>query len=458
MYTAQNMFKSYDIRGIYPDEINEDAMYEVGRAYAEFMKEETGKNELELVVCQDMRDSSDPIKQAVIKGLRDRGVNVVDIGLAATPTFYFAVSYYDFDGGIQITASHNPSEYNGAKIVKENAVAVGMGSGLEKIKEKALGGEYEEINEKGSLRQKEGVLAEQIDFAMEFVDSSDIKPFKVVIDTGNGMGAPMMEELFDRLPCEVVEMYFELDGNFPNHEANPLEEKNNEDIKQKIKDENADLGIALDGDGDRIFFFTDEGETVEPAILRAILSKMFLQDNPDSSICYDVRPGKITVDTIEENGGEPVVTRVGHTHIKRKAREVGAPFAGESSGHFFVDTGYGTYETPEIIALMMLKELSQADQSFSEYIEPYKKYSHSGEINFLVDDKEEVFDKLQEEFGENNIKYDFDGLTFEWSDWWFNVRASNTTPKVRLNLEGVNDEIVEEKVEEVSGVIGGEVV
>lgn len=454
MEIQEDIFKSYDIRGVYPDEFDGKAMKKIGRAYAEYMKEETGKEDLELVIAHDMRDSSQPLKKAVIEGITKQGVDVVDIGLASTPTFYFAVSYYEYDGGINITASHNPEEYNGAKLVKEQAKPIGLGSGLEKIRDIAIEKNYPDVESKGGITEKQGILEDQVDFALNFSEPGDIKPYKVVVDTGNGMGAPMMEELFANLPCKLEKMYFELDGSFPNHEANPLIEENNEDIRDKIKNYDADLGIATDGDSDRIFFFDENGETVEPAIVRGIMAKLFLADNPGAPICYDVRPGKITVDMIEQYDGEPIVTRVGHSHIKKEAAEVGAPFAGESSGHFFVDTGKGIYEAPEIIAIMLLEELSNSGKTMSEYVKPMReKYAHSGEINFLVDDKDAVFDRLRDEYGENDIKYDFDGLTFEWSDWWFNVRKSSTTDKVRLNLEAENEELMEEKVAEVRGII-----
>lgn len=457
MNISKDIFNSYDIRGTYPDKLNEDVMYSIGRAFAEFIKSEQEREDLQLVVGNDMRDSSNPLKEAVIKGITAQGVDVVDIGLVSTPTFYFAVAHYDYDGGINITASHNPQEYNGAKLVREQAKPIGLDSGLDQIRDNAINKEFAEAEEKGEVETKENVLEKQIDFAFDFVEPTDIKPYKVVIDTGNGMGGPLMQELFSRLPCETVEMYFELDGSFPNHEANPLVEENNEDIRKKITETEADLGIATDGDGDRIFFFDEQGQTIEPAILRGVLAKLFLEDNPGTPICYDVRPGKITVDMIKEYEGEPIVTKVGHSNIKKKAIEVEAPFAGESSGHFFVDTGEGIYETPAIIALMILEELSNSDKTFSEYVKPLrKKYAHSGEINFLVEDKDAVFERLREEYGENDIKYDFDGLTFEYNDWWFNVRKSSTTDKVRLNLEATSKDLMEEKVEEVKKIIKGE--
>jgi len=268
------------------------------------------------------------------------------------------------------------------------------------------------------------------------------------------MGGPLFEALFKHLPCELIHLNAELDGTFPAHEADPLKDENNKQLQEKVLSEQADLGIAFDGDADRIFFVTNEGVTVEPAIIRGILSMLFLRKNPGAKICYDVRPGKITSDMIEENGGVPIVTKVGHSLIKEKAREVGAVFAGESSGHFFVKTEFGIFEMPMICAMMLMQELSENDKTFSEYVKPLYRYSHSGEINFEVEDKDAVFVRLRQKYAEN-LKYDFDGLSFEWPDWWFNVRPSNTENKVRLNLEAVSDEIMGQKLEEVKKVIVG---
>ncbi|MBT3419020.1 MAG: phosphomannomutase/phosphoglucomutase [Candidatus Magasanikbacteria bacterium] len=452
MSFPSHIFKAYDIRGKYPNEINEDLVERIAKAFAVFIKEDTKKEDVTLVVCQDMRDSSIPLKNVVIKALRDQGVNIVDIGLASTPTFYFGVGYLGVDGGIQITASHNPAEYNGCKMVRAKAVPVSGETGIYTIRDLAEKNEWIKQEQLGSYAKVEGILEKQIDYARSRVAKEGIKPFNIVIDPGNGMGGPLMEALFTHLPCTVEKLFFELDGTFPNHESNPLKEKNNKDIQEKVREIGADLGIALDGDADRIFFIDEKGETVPPAILRGVLAQIILRDHAGASIGYDIRPGRITVDLIEEAGGIPVVTRVGHSLIKEKAREIGAPFAGESSGHFFYDSPYGFFEMPELVTLYFLKELSESGKTLSEFIAPFKRYIHSGEINFSVEDKQKVFDALLAKY-EDHFTYDFDGVTFEWKDWWFNVRASNTENTVRLNLEGMNEDIVKEKVEEVSQII-----
>ena len=453
MQIVKNIFKAYDIRGVYPDELNEETAYRVGRAFAELIKKQVKKKQITVAVGQDMRKSSPAIFAAVVKGITEQGVNVADIGLVSTPTFYFGVSYYGYDGGLQVSASHNPGKYNGFKMTRARAVPISGETGIMEIRDMVAGDVIPaKAGIQGLVSKREGVLAEQIKFALTYADVKKIKPFKVVIDTANGMGGSLAEELFKHLPCELVKMYFELDGNFPNHEADPLKDENNRALQEKVLEVGADLGIALDGDADRIFFIDDKGKTVEPAIARGILAEIFLRDNPGAKICYDIRPGKITVDMIEEAGGVPVVTRVGHSLIKEKMREVDSVFAGESSGHFFLKMPHGTFEAPEIMILKILQELSESGKTFSEYIAPLQKYFHSGEINFAVEDKQKVFDRLLEKYGAN-LQYDFDGLSFQWPDWWFNVRASNTENKMRLNLEAVSEGVMKEKTEEVSGLI-----
>ena len=433
-------------------ELDEDLAYRVGKAFAEFIKKDAGKNDLTVAVGQDMRISSPTLFEAVVKGITEQGVNVVDIGLVSTPTFYFGVSFYGYDGGLQVSASHNPAKYNGFKMVRARAVPISGETGIMEIRDMAIKNEFVAAPEKGNVTKREGVLEEQIKFALQYVDLQKIKPFKIVIDTANGMGGPMMEELFKHLPCKLEKLYFELDGTFPNHEADPLKEENMKDLQKRVLETKADLGISLDGDADRLFFVDDKGVTIEPAMVRGILAKIFLRDNPGAKICYDIRPGKITIDMIEEGGGVPIVTRVGHSLIKEKMAEVGSVFAGESSGHFFLKMPHGIFEAPEIMILKILQELSESGQSFSEYTAPLYKYFHSGEINFEVKDKQAVFDKLREKYGAN-LQYDFDGLSFQWPEWWFNVRASNTENKMRLNLEATSEEIMKEKVMEVSGLI-----
>ncbi|TAN33589.1 phosphomannomutase/phosphoglucomutase [Patescibacteria group bacterium] len=461
MFPAQ-IFKAYDIRGVYPDELNEGLAFKVGRAFAEFIRrtpsplQGEGEGGVTVVVGRDMRASSPVLANAVIKGILEQGVNVIDVGLVSTPTFYFSVAHYGYDGGLQVSASHNPAKYNGFKMVRAAAGPISGDTGIMEIRDMIAGGAIppplQGGGEKGVLSKKENVIADHIAFALTQADVKKINPLKVVVDSANGMGGPLMEELFKHLPCELVPLYFELDGNFPNHEADPLKDVNNRALQEKVVETGADLGVALDGDADRVFFVDEKGKTIEPAIVRGILAQIFLREYPGATICYDVRPGKITEDMIVEAGGKPMVTKVGHSLIKEKMAETGAVFAGESSGHFFLKMPHGTFEAPEIMLLKILQELSESGKTISEYCAPLYKYFHSGEINFAVEDKQAVFVALREKYGAN-LKYDFDGLSFEWPDWWFNVRASNTENKMRLNLEARSESLMTDKTKEVSSFL-----
>jgi phosphomannomutase len=434
-----HIFKAYDIRGIYPEEINEDVAYKLGRAYITFLREEKRKHKFRIVVASDMRISSPQLKQHLINGLTDQGADVIEIGLASSPTFYFAVANYNYDGGIQVSASHNPKEYNGFKIVKEKAIPVSKDTGIYHIRELVIKNDFPTAD-KGDITSREGVLYDQLNHDLLYADLEKIKPFTVVADPGNAMGAQYLEALFSKLPGRFIKMNFDLDGTFPNHQADPLKEENLIDIKNRILKEHADFGIATDGDGDRIFLIDETGETVPSHILRGFLAKIFLRENPGETICYDIRPGKITKDMIIENGGKPILTRVGHSLIKEKMREVQSYFAGESSGHYFLRFNDSYYEAPIVIILKILEELSESERSLSQLISPYNRYFHSGEINSTVDDKDGKIAKLTEIFKDaKNINY-LDGVTIEYDDFWFNVRPSNTEPLLRLNLEATTKE------------------
>ena len=280
MQIAKNIFKAYDIRGVYPEELDEEVAYRVGRAFAELIKKELAKPVITVAVGQDMRKSSPSLFEAVLKGITDQGLNVVDIGLASTPTFYFGVSYYKYDAVLKVSASHNPGKYNGFKMTRAAAVPISGDTGIMEIRDAVVENIFPEVKEKGSVSKRDGVLSEQIKYALAYADIKKIKPFKVVIDTANGMGGPLAEELFKYLPCELIKMYFELDGSFPNHEADPFKDENNSALQEKVLAVGADLGITLDGDADRLFFVDNKGKTIEPAIVRGILAKIFLKDNP----------------------------------------------------------------------------------------------------------------------------------------------------------------------------------
>ena len=448
------IFKAYDIRGIYPDQLDEETIYRIGKAYADILIGELEKDDVTIVVGKDMRTSSPSLAENIIRGITEQGVNVVDIGLASTPTFYFAVTNLGLDGGMQVSASHNPKEYNGVKIVRRKALPVGYDNGIDLIERKVAQNDFRPAAGTGTVTSREGVLENEIEFALQHADLTKIGPLKVVADPANSMGAPFLAGLFKRLPGELIQMNFELDGTFPAHEADPFKDENIRDLKAKVVAEKADLGIATDGDGDRIFFIDEKGQLVEPAILRGIMAKIALRENPGATICYDIRPGKITRDMIVENGGKPSVTRVGHTLIKAQAIEENAIFAGESSGHFFFNTEIGMFEMPMIVMLKLFEEICTSGKTLSEIVDPLKKYYHSGEINSTVEDKEAKLKELAEIFKDGQISW-LDGVTIEFDDFWFNVRPSNTEPLLRLNLEAVSQQAMDQRTEEVLKIIRG---
>lgn len=446
------IFKAYDIRGIYQQDLNEDTAHQLGLAFAEFRREDAGQEDLKIVVAGDMRLSTPELKKALIQGLTEGGVDVVDIGTVSTPTFYFAVGYYGCDGGVIVSASHNPAEWNGFKMTREKAKPISFDTGIGAIKEKMEAGNLSAAATPGKVENKEGILDAQLKHDFKFFQADNIKPLKIVADPANGMGAQFLDAMFKNLDCELIKMNFELDGNFPAHEADPLKPENMEDLKARVKQEQADIGIAVDGDGDRIFFTDNQGEAIDQSIIRGILAKIFLEEKPGSKICYDIRPGKITEDMIRENGGTPIITKVGHSLIKEKVLEEGAYFAGESSGHFFLNMDTGCFEIPIIVTGKLLEEFSQSGQTVAEYIEPLKRYHHSGEINSEVEDKQRVFDTLEKKYSDGEINK-LDGITVEYPDFWFNVRGSNTEEKVRLNLEAKDEKTMQEKRDEVLQVI-----
>lgn len=450
------IFKAYDIRGIYCQDFDNELGYLLGLAFVELRKNDTdyiADTKLKIAVARDMRVSSPMLKENLIRGLSDAGADVYDLDLASTPTLYFAVGKNNFDGGIMVSASHNPKEWNGFKMVRTKGGPVSGETGIEFLKEKILENRFMLSPKRGEIIKLENSLDEEMEFSFKDIDSEKIKPFKVVADAANSMGALYLEKIFSKLNnCELTRLNFKLDGTFPAHEADPLKEENLIELKKAILEKKADLGISSDGDGDRIFFIDDKGETIDPAILRGLLAKIFLIDKPGAKIGYDVRPGKITPDLISEGGGTPVVTRVGHSLIKEQMLREDIYFAGESSGHFYLNAEMGCFEYPTIIILKLLLHFSKNKEPISSYIEKYKKYYGSGEINRSVDDKQSVFKKLEEVFSDAKINK-LDGVSFTYPDFWFNVRGSNTEEKVRLNLEGISPEIVEKKTEEVIKII-----
>lgn len=454
MIVNPSIFKSYDIRGVYGSELDEEIAYKIGRAYGTFIQKENPDKELTIAVSRDMRFSSPSLSEKLIEGLLDQGLNVCDVGLNSTPTMYFATAFYGFDGGIQVSASHNPKEYNGFKMVRRGAVPISGNSGIMEIRDLVIENNFGEVEKKGVLSKKENIMDDLINSQKNEwkIDFDKIKPFKIVIDAANAMGAVDCDAVFKDLPCEIIRLNWNLDGNMPAHQPDPLDEKNLEETIEAVKKHGADLGICPDGDGDRVFFIDNEGKPLRQEILRGIMAQLALKDYPGATVAYDIRPGRITKDMIEEAGGKGVITRVGHSHIKESMLKEGAIFGGESSGHYFYKFSYGTFESPEVLIWKFLEFVSIENRPISEIIKPFSKYFHSGEINSKVENVANALEKIKEKFADAQIN-ELDGVTVTYDDWWFNVRGSNTEPLIRLNLESISKELTEEKTKEVLEII-----
>lgn len=456
MTTDPSIFKAYDIRGVYPNQFNEEVGYSLGRAFATLLISENSSRSLSVAVSSDMRVSSPLIKPKVIQGLIDSGVNVVDIGMSSTPTFYFGVAYFGYDGGIQVSASHNPKEYNGAKLVRKNAVPVSKDSGMFTVRDFVVNNNFcPLVEQKGKLSKNTQVLEKEKEEARKVVDTKGFKPLKIVIDAANAMGSIDVESMFEGLPCKLIKINFDLDGTFPSHEADPMKPENTKMLCDRVLEEKADLGIAPDGDGDRYFFADENGRMIPQAILRGLMAQIELKEHPKATVAYDIRPGRITQDMIDELGGRAVVTPVGHSLIKEMMIKEGAIFGGESSGHYFYKFDYGTFEAPFLLVYKLLKHISDRKLPFSEVIKPFQRYAHSGEINTKVASREivnEIIDQIKQKYSDTKQIY-IDGVTVEYLDVWFNVRASNTEPLIRLTVEARSEELMKQKTDELLAII-----
>jgi phosphomannomutase len=454
MTIPRHIFKTYDIRGLVDKDITPEFAYHFGRAFATFLRRDLGGKQPTIAVGYDMRPSSVIYEAEVVKGLIAQGANVIRIGLLSTPGFYFGVSHVKADGGVQISASHNPAAYNGFKMVRARSVAISGETGIQAIADIMEKDDFGEAGALGQIREVSEIAKFQVEAEIAFANVGELPKLKVVADSANGMGAQYLDLAFAKHEFDVTRMYWDLDGTFPNHEADPFKPENREAICAKVKETGADIGITTDGDGDRIFFVDDTGEVVDPAIVRGLVARAMLRRFPGATICYDIRPGKITEDMIREAGGNPVVTRVGHALIKEQMIKTGAVFAGESSGHFYMSMPEGVYEAPVSTMLVMMGEMVREGKKLSEIVAPLKKYAHSGEINFHVDDKLAAIARIKEHFADGQIT-ELDGLSVIYPDFWFNVRMSNTEPLLRLNLEAIDYVTMQFKKDEITGIISG---
>ena len=439
-----SIFKAYDIRGIYPEQLNEEIAYKIGRAFVEFLK---CKN---VVVGRDMRISSDSLFDALTNGITDQGADVIDIGLSTTPMLYFTVANYGFDSGLMVTASHNPKEYNGLKFTREKAIPIGEDTGIKEIEKLVEKNDFEKY-EKGRIIKKD-ILEDYVDFVLSFVDVKKIKPLKVVMDASNGMAGMIVPKVFEKIGIDIIPMYFELDGSFPNHQSNPLILENRKDIMKRVVDENADLGIAWDGDADRCFFIDNNGKFLQGDFITGFLAEEMLKKYPKSMVLYDLRASWFVKDIIEKNNGRSRMCRVGHSFFKQYMRDEDAVFAGEVTGHYYYKYKDFYTDNGMIPALQILELISKKGKNFSEILKPTEKYFISGEINSKVSDKEAVIEKLEQEFSDGKISH-MDGVSVDYNDWHFNVRPSNTEPLIRLNLEAKTKEKMEEMRNKVLEII-----
>ena len=445
-----SIFKAYDVRGLYPSEVNEDAARQIGRGFVSYLQARR------IAVSRDMRLSSPSVAAAFIEGARAQGADVVDYGMMGTDMLYYAVARDQHDGGAQITASHNPKQYNGIKMVRKEAFPLSGDAGIGDIRDMITSGQLpREADRPGQISTRD-VLDDYVRHVLGFIDPALIKPFNVVLDAGNGIAGMIAPRLFERLPCRTTALCFEVDGTFPNHEANPLIEENRRDIVERVKHEKADIGIAWDGDADRVFFIDGTGEFVAGDFVTALLAEAFLIRHPGAKVVYDVRASYAVKDIVAKYGGTALMNRVGHAFFKRRMREEDAIFGGEVTGHyyfrdnFFADNGF-------IPALLILELMSRKGKTLAELLEPLReKYFISGEINTRVSDMavaQEKMDGLAAMYTEGRV-YTLDGVSAEFHDWHFNVRASNTEPLLRLNLEATTPDKMEQKRDEVLAFIG----
>jgi len=440
------IFHAYDVRGIYGENMTDDVAYRIGRAAAQYLQVP------EIAVGRDMRLSSPQLAAALIRGITDQGVNAIDLGMTTTDGLYFAVGKFNFPAGVMITASHNPAQYNGMKFCRAQAFPISLESGLSDIRDLAVSGKFAEPASKGQVIKRD-ITDDYVKHALSFIDVSRIRPLKVVIDAGNGMAGLIMPKVFQHLPCDLVPLYFELDGNFPHHPASPIEPENMVDVQKKVREVGADLGAAFDGDADRMFPVDEHGDLVDGSKVIAAVSNSLLQKFPGSSILYNLIVSKSVPELINKLGGKAIRTRVGHSYIKAEMRQNNAIFGGEHSGHFYFRDNW--FADSGLITLLILLELvSVENKPLSEILKPLDHGFRSGEINSTIADAQGKMHALEERFGKNAKSVDhLDGVTLDFGDWWFNVRPSNTEPLLRLNLEANSRELMEQKRDEVLAFI-----
>ena len=430
--TVPDIFKAYDIRGLVESEITPDFAFAVGLSFARFLELEREPGTI--VIGEDMRPSSPELAEAFSAGAMSNGMDVIRIGLASTDMLYFASGKLNLPGAM-FTASHNPADYNGIKLCKSGAKPIGKESGLQIIERFVNEGSPIHMRNMG-IEKQQNMVSDYVTHLLSLVNVSEIRPLKIVIDAGNGMGGYTAPEVFSRLNAEVIELFFELDGTFPNHEANPIDPKNMKDLQKAVLKHKADIGLAFDGDADRCFLVDEKGEMVNPSDLTSLIASRELAKHPGSSIIYNLISSRAVAEIVEESGGKALRSRVGHSYIKSMMAETGAIFGGEHSGHFYFKD-FWCADSGMLAALHAIAALGESTSSLSKILKPYQRYFASGEINSKVSDPTTILALLESEFGskEDATIDHLDGLTINTPTWWFNVRSSNTEPLLRLNVE-----------------------
>jgi phosphomannomutase len=444
------VFKAYDVRGIYPTDLDEAGAEAIGRAYVEVFKPRR------IAIGHDMRVSSPAMFEAVIRGATAAGADVLELGLVGTEMVYFAVGELELDGGIAVTASHNPKEYTGMKIVRQGALPVGGDSGLLDVRDRAMAPANTPEGQSPGHVQRYDIWPQFVERVLSFVDVASIKPLRIVVDAANGMAGAMLPPVLEWLPAvQAQRFFFAPDGTFPNHEPNPLLPENREFIIGKTLEERADFGVAFDGDADRCFFVDDSGEFVPGDFATTLFAESILAKEPGAKIIYDVRASWAVPETIRRAGGIPLVNRVGHAFIKHRMREENAVFAGEVSGHYYF-RDFSQADSGVVPFLLMLELISKKGKPLSEILRPFRsRYFITGELNTPVDDVEKTLEELKGRFGSQGRVIELDGISVEADDWHMNVRPSNTEPLLRLNLEARSKDMMERKRDEVLAVIRG---
>ena len=442
----QKIFKAYDIRGTYPDQLNEEVAYKVGRALVEYLNPKT------VAVGRDMRLSSPKLHEELTRGIVEGGCDVIDIGLVSTDCLYFAVGKFGYDAGVMITASHNPPEYNGFKMCQKEAVPLSGEAGIDQMKILILNDDFAPPKKLGTIK-KHDVEQAYVQHLLSFVDKDKIKPFKIVIDAGNGMAGNIIPKLFSHLRCDLIPMFFELDGSFPHHLASPIEPENIAPLRERVLAEKADLGAAFDGDADRMFLVDEKAQPLGGDMVTAMVAKNLLKKEKGATILYNLICSKAVPQIIEGSGGRAIRTRVGHALIKPLMKKHNAVFGGEHSGHFYFRNNW--FADSGLIALLVCLELiSEEDKLLSALIRSIDPYFRTGEINSRVDDIPKKLKEIEKHYSFGEIDR-LDGITADFGDWWFNVRPSNTEPLLRLNIEANTKEKLEKKKQELLKLIRG---